>query len=157
MISPTKIMRKRVFAHAQAKMDTIPAAKEISKECRKIDKIMDVLVEVNVGMENSKFGIDSVLLTEFLSEIGEIPNIRVKGLMAIPPISQVPGANTGYFADMNQLFIDIRDKMSDNQNKIDCLSMGMSGDFEDAIAQGATLVRVGTSLFGPRPPMVQTH
>ena len=78
---------------------------------------------------------------------------QVHGLMAIPPISEIPGANRPYFAQMRQLFVDIQEKMSDNQNKIVCLSMGMSGDFEDAIAEGATLVRVGTALFGPRPPI----
>ena len=73
--------------------------------------------------------------------------------MAIPPICTEPGGNRHFFAEMRQLFVDIRSKMSDNQSSIDCLSMGMSGDFQDAIAEGATLVRVGTALFGPRPPM----
>ena len=73
--------------------------------------------------------------------------------MAIPPISTKPGENRRFFAEMRQLFVDIREKMSDNENDIVCLSMGMSGDFEDAIAEGATMVRVGSALFGPRPPM----
>ena len=79
--------------------------------------------------------------------------VRLRGLMAIPPVSAQPGANKPYFAAMRQLFVDIREKMSDNENDIVCLSMGMSGDFEDAIAEGATMVRVGSGLFGPRPPM----
>ena len=79
--------------------------------------------------------------------------VRLRGLMAIPPVSAQPGANKPYFAAMRQLFVDIREKMSDNENDIVCLSMGMSGDFEDAIAEGATMVRVGSALFGPRPPM----
>ena len=79
--------------------------------------------------------------------------VRLRGLMAIPPIAPEPAANRPYFAAMQQLFVDIREKMSDNQSAMDCLSMGMSGDYEEAVAQGATLVRVGTALFGPRPPM----
>ena len=78
-------------------------------------------------------------------------HVRVRGLMAIPPIAAAPGANRLYFSAMRQLFVDIRGKMSDNQYDMDCLSMGMSADFEDAIAEGATLVRVGTAIFGPRP------
>ena len=82
-------------------VDSVRLAKEISKECRKIDKTMDILVEVNVGRENSKFGIDSVLLTEFLSEIGEISNIRVKGLMAIPPICENSDDARRFFSSVN--------------------------------------------------------
>ena len=73
--------------------------------------------------------------------------------MAIPPVSLEIGSNRPYFQAMRQLFVDIKEKMSDNQASIDCLSMGMSGDYADAIAEGSTLVRVGTALFGPRPPM----
>ena len=83
----------------------------------------------------------------------ELGHVRVRGLMAIPPVPAHPEDNRPYFLKMQQLFVDIRREMSDNQCDIDCLSMGMSGDFEDAIAEGATLVRVGTALFGPRPPM----
>ena len=84
---------------------------------------------------------------------GELPGVRLRGLMAIPPISQNPGDNREYFSKLRQLFVDIKGKILDNQTKIDCLSMGMSGDYADAIAEGATLVRVGTALFGPRPPI----
>jgi uncharacterized pyridoxal phosphate-containing UPF0001 family protein len=73
--------------------------------------------------------------------------------MAIPPVAAAPEGNRQFFIKMYQLFVDIRREMLHNQNDFNCLSMGMSGDFEDAIAQGATLVRVGTALFGPRPPM----
>ena len=88
---------------------------------------------------------------------GNLDHVRLRGLMAIPPISPEPGANRPYFAAMRQLFVDIKEKMSDNQTEMDCLSMGMSGDYEDAIREGATLVRVGTALFGPRPPMGAAH
>ena len=83
----------------------------------------------------------------------QLPHVRLRGLMAIPPVSLEIGSNRPYFQAMRQLFVDIKEKMSDNQTSIDCLSMGMSGDYADAIAEGSTLVRVGTALFGPRPPM----
>ena len=73
--------------------------------------------------------------------------------MAIPPIAAAPGDNRKFFQRMHQLFVDIRMEMGDNDSDIDCLSMGMSGDYEDAVREGATLVRVGTALFGPRPPV----
>ena len=130
-------------------VDSVRLAKEISKECKKIDKVMDVLVEVNVGMENSKFGIDSVLLTEFLSEIGEISNIRVKGLMAIPPICENGDDARRFFSNMYKMFLDIKSKNIDNID-MSILSMGMSGDYAQAIEEGATEVRVGSSLFGKR-------
>ncbi len=130
-------------------VDSVRLAKEISKECGKIGKVMDVLVEVNVGMENSKFGIDSVLLSEFLAEIGELSNIRVKGLMAIPPICENPDESRGFFSNMYKMFLDIKDKKIDNID-MQILSMGMSGDYAQAIEEGATQVRVGSSLFGKR-------
>ena len=83
----------------------------------------------------------------------ELPHVRFRGLMAIPPAAAAPGENRPWFRAMRQLYIDIREKMSDNQSDITYLSMGMSGDYADAIAEGSTLIRVGTALFGPRPPM----
>ena len=130
-------------------VDSIRLAKEIGKECAKINKTMDVLVEVNVGMENSKFGIDSVLLGEFMAEIGEIPNIKVKGLMAIPPICENSYEVKRFFSNMYKMFLDIKAKKLDNID-MHTLSMGMSGDFVEAIEEGATEVRVGSSLFGKR-------
>ena len=82
----------------------------------------------------------------------ELPNIRLRGLMAIPPVAGEDG-NRGFFREMHQLFVDIKRKMAHNENDINCLSMGMSGDYMDAVREGATLVRVGTALFGARPPM----
>ena len=130
-------------------VDSVRLAKEISKECEKIGRTMDVLVEVNVGMENSKFGIDSVLLTEFLSEIGEFSNIHVKGLMAIPPICENSEESRRFFSNMYNMFLDIRGKKIDNID-MQILSMGMSGDYAEAIEEGATEVRVGSSMFGKR-------
>ena len=142
---------KQIVEHVSMieSVDSIRLAKEISKECIKINKEMDVLVEVNVGMENSKFGIDSVLLGEFLAEISEIPNIHVKGLMAIPPICESSSEVKQFFSNMYKMFLDIRAKKLDNIC-MHTLSMGMSGDYVEAIEEGATEVRVGSSLFGKR-------
>ncbi len=73
--------------------------------------------------------------------------------MCIPPVAEGPGGNRPFFQETHQLFVDIRNKIEDNKSDINCLSMGMSGDYEDAVREGATLVRVGTALFGPRPPL----
>lgn len=125
----------------------------IDGQAERLGIIQDILLEVNVAREESKGGV----LPENLPALAEAalnrPHVRLRGLMAIPPISTVSGSNRKYFAQMRQILVDIIGKMSDNYSVMDCLSMGMSGDFEDAIAEGATLVRVGTALFGPRPPM----
>ena len=125
----------------------------IHTQADKLDIVQDILFEVNIAGESSKSGCSPELLPQLVQQAAQLPHVRVRGLMAIPPISSAPGANRRYFAQMRQLFIDITQKMSDNQGVMDCLSMGMSADYEDAIAEGATLVRVGTTLFGPRPPI----
>ena len=125
----------------------------IHTQADKLDIVQDILFEVNIAGESSKSGCSPELLPQLVQQAAQLPHVRVRGLMAIPPISSAPGANRRYFAQMRQLFIDITQKMSDNQGVMDCLSMGMSADYEDAIAEGVTLVRVGTALFGPRPPI----
>lgn len=125
----------------------------VHAQADKLGVVQDILLEVNIAREASKGGCLPEELPELLDLAGRLAGVRLRGLMAIPPISTAPGANRRYFEEMRQLFVDIRDKMSDNQCVMDCLSMGMSADYEDAIAEGATLVRVGTALFGPRPPM----
>ena len=124
----------------------------VDRQAEKLGLVQDILLEVNIGGEESKSGCPRSDLPALVELALSSPHVRLRGLMAIPPISTVPGGNRRYFAEMYQLFIDITRKMSDNQSVMDCLSMGMSADFEDAIAEGATLVRVGTALFGPRPP-----
>lgn len=124
----------------------------IDAQAEKLGLVQDILLEVNIAGEESKGGCapaETAALAELAHSCG---HVRLRGLMAIPPISEVPGANRKYFSEMRDLFIDIRGKMTDNQIIMDRLSMGMSADLEDAIAEGATLVRVGTALFGPRPP-----
>ena len=113
----------------------------------------DILLEVNIGREESKSGVLPENLPALAAQAGAMEGIRLRGLMAIPPVAEVPGGNSQYFAEMYQLFIDMREKKYDNEVSIDCLSMGMSDDFEEAIAHGSTLVRIGTALFGKRPPM----
>ena len=125
----------------------------IEAQAEKLGVVQDILLEVNIAGEESKGGCAPADLSWLAEEAQKAAHIRLRGLMAIPPISTVPGANRKYFSEIRNLFVDIMKKMSDNQSVIDCLSMGMSADFEDAIAEGATLVRVGTALFGPRPPM----
>ena len=125
----------------------------IDTQAEKLNIVQDILLEVNIAREESKGGCLPDELPALVARARELKHVRLRGFMAIPPISTTSGANRPYFAKMYQLFVDMGGKISDNQTDMNCLSMGMSGDFEDAIAEGATLVRVGTALFGPRPPM----
>ncbi len=129
----------------------------IDAQAEKMGVCQDILLEVNIGGEESKGGISPQAVHSLAALACSLEHVRLRGLMAIPPICTVPGGNRHFFAEMRQLFVDIRGEISDNQNEFNCLSMGMSGDFEDAIAEGSTLVRVGTALFGPRPPMASAQ
>ena len=115
--------------------------------------MQDILLEVNIAGEESKGGCTPEQARLLAARAAELDHVRFRGLMAIPPAAAAPGENRPWFRAMRQLYIDIREKMSDNQSDITYLSMGMSGDYADAIAEGSTLIRVGTALFGPRPPM----
>lgn len=125
----------------------------IERQAEKLNLVQDVLLEVNIGREESKGGCLPEDLPALARQAMDLPHVRLRGLMAIPPVAAEPGANRSFFAATWQLYVDIRRQIGDNDTDIDCLSMGMSGDYEDAIREGATLVRVGTALFGPRPPM----
>ena len=125
----------------------------IERQAEKLNLVQDVLLEVNIGREESKGGCLPEDLPALARLAMDLPHVRLRGLMAIPPVAAEPGANRRFFAATRQLYVDIRRQIGDNDTDIDCLSMGMSGDYEDAIREGATLVRVGTALFGPRPPM----
>lgn len=124
----------------------------IDKQAAKLGLVQDVLLEVNVGGEESKSGVAPQQVMALAQRALELPNVRLRGLMAIPPVAGEDG-NRGFFREMYQLFVDIRTKIGDNKADVNCLSMGMSGDYMDAVREGATLVRVGTALFGARPPM----
>lgn len=130
-------------------VDSVKLAKEIGKASAKKGIVTDVLVEINIGAEESKFGLDPSRLTEFLHEISEIEAISVKGLMAIPPICDSSEEIRKFFMKMNRMFLDIQEKKLDNIS-MEILSMGMSGDYVEAVLEGATTVRVGSSLFGKR-------
>lgn len=128
---------------------SLKLANEISKQAEKIGKTMDVLLEINIGGEDSKSGFSPEETENALTEIAKLRNISVKGLMAIPPATDLPEEARKYFRNMYKLFIDMRAKNIDNSS-MSVLSMGMSNDFDIAAEEGATLVRVGTALFGKR-------
>ena len=130
-------------------VDSVRLAKEISKQSVRFNKTTDILLEVNVGNEQSKSGFLVEETENAVREIAKLPNICVKGLMAIPPICEKAEDNRKYFSIMYKLFIDIGAKKIDNSN-MDFLSMGMSDDYEVAISEGANIVRVGSALFGKR-------
>ena len=130
-------------------VNSISLLETINKRALALGVVQDVLLEVNIAREESKTGFLPELLPEFLETAGNLPGIRIRGLMAIPPIPKKIGENRVYFAQMRELFIDIGTKKYDNVS-MDFLSMGMSGDFEDAIRAGSNMVRVGTAIFGQR-------
>ena len=142
---------KQVVGHVDLiqSVDRVRLLEAIQAEAAKQGIVQDILLEVNVGNEESKSGFDACEVLPLLEHISDFPNIRVKGLMAIPPISQNSGDNRKFFQEMLQLSVDITAKKYDNVS-VDCLSMGMSDDYEDAIACGSTMIRVGTAIFGAR-------
>ncbi len=130
-------------------VDSERLLKAIDKEAAKQGVRQNILLEVNIGEEASKSGFSAEDILPLVDRIGEFPNVCLKGLMAIPPISYNSGENLKFFQKMFQLSVDIKNKIEDNV-MVDCLSMGMSGDYEDAIAAGSTMIRVGTAIFGAR-------
>ena len=142
---------KQVVGHVDViqSVDRLNLLEAIQKEAAKKGIIQDIFLEVNVGGEESKSGFDPSEVIPLLEHISDYPNIFVRGLMTIPPISEKIGSNRKFFQEMLQLSVDIRTKKYDNVS-VDCLSMGMSDDFEDAVACGSTMVRVGTAIFGAR-------
>ncbi len=130
-------------------VDSIKLANEISKQSLKKGIVTDILVEVNIAGEENKTGLPKEMLSDFLYEISELPAIKVQGLMTIPPFSQNNAQNRKFFSNMYNMYVDIRSKKIHNIN-MDILSMGMSGDYEDAILCGSNLVRIGSAVFGPR-------
>lgn len=130
-------------------VDSIKLAREISKRSEAAGKTTECLIEVNIGDEESKTGLDLSLLMQTLEEISLLPSIKVKGLMTIPPICDDDSQLRKYFSQMNEIFVDIKAKKIDNID-MSILSMGMSGDYEEAVRCGSNLVRVGSAIFGPR-------
>ncbi len=130
-------------------VDSLKLATEISKQSIKNNIDTDILIEVNIGDEESKSGVQKQNLEELLCQISTLSNIKVRGLMTIPPICDKKSEIRKYFSLMNKLFIDIRGKKIDNIS-MDFLSMGMSSDYYEAILEGSNMVRIGSSLFGER-------
>ena len=130
-------------------VDSPELLEAIHRRAAALGVTQDVLLEVNIGGEANKSGVSPEELPALLAAAADYPAVRVRGLMTIPPVEKVPGENQGYFRRMRQLFVDIRGKKYDNISMTE-LSMGMSGDYEDAVRCGATIVRLGTALFGPR-------
>ena len=130
-------------------VDRLPLLEAIDAQARKKGVRQEILLEVNIGAEESKSGFTPDETAQIAAQMGDYPGVFLRGLMAIPPISVEKGDNLRYFQQMYQLFIDISQKKYDNVSMV-CLSMGMSDDYEDAIACGSTMIRVGTAIFGPR-------
>lgn len=130
-------------------VDSLKLAAEVSRQSQLRDKTTEILIEVNIGGEESKSGIDPEKLTELIYQVSELPSIRVKGLMSIPPICDNKQKICKFFDNMHKLFIDIESKKIDNVS-MDLLSMGMSDDYYEAILCGSNMVRVGSALFGAR-------
>ena len=130
-------------------VDSLRLAEEISKEALKKNVEVNILVEVNVANEETKFGTTSQEAIELVDKISKLPGIHIKGLMTIAPYVEDSEENRQYFAQLKQLSVDIITKNIDNVS-MDILSMGMSGDYEVAVEEGATYVRVGTGIFGER-------
>ena len=140
------LIGKVVLIHS---VDSLRLAEQIEHEAAKADIVMPVLIEVNVAEEESKFGTTSEAAMQLVEAVSKLPHIKIRGLMTIAPFTDNPEDNRIYFRKLKQLSVDIKSKNIDNVD-MDELSMGMTGDYEVAIEEGATMVRVGTGIFGKR-------
>lgn len=130
-------------------VDSYELALTIAKKAQQLGVTQNVLIEVNIGREEAKSGVLPECTDELLARLSEMDGIKVRGLMAIPPNIELNPKNIAYFEKMHNLYVDMRSKKYDNVN-IEIMSMGMSGDFEAAIACGSNMVRIGSAIFGPR-------
>ncbi len=130
-------------------LDSYKLGKEISRVSKMKGVVTNVMIEVNIGREENKFGVFEENLTELLKKLSELENLKIRGLMTIPPFNENTYKTRDYFRKMTELFIDIADKKIDNIN-MDFLSMGMSADYIQAIENGANMIRIGSGLFGSR-------
>ena len=146
--------KARQAAHLFAMVETVDRLKlavELNKHATACDRPLDILVQVNVGQEPQKSGIAPQKVEQFLTELGTLQHLRVRGLMAIPPYAEDPEQSRPFFRALKELADHCRGRglFADNTSVV--LSMGMSGDYPVAIEEGATLLRVGTAIFGERP------
>lgn len=130
-------------------VDSLKLAETIEKEAEKHGCTVDILLEVNVAEESSKFGLKTAEVIPFAEKIAQFSHINLRGLMTIAPFVENPEKNRTIFADLHKLYVDIKEKNIDNGN-VSILSMGMTNDYEVAIEEGATMVRIGTGIFGAR-------
>jgi pyridoxal phosphate enzyme (YggS family) len=130
-------------------VDSYKLACEIEKQAAKHDCVMDILIEVNIAEEETKFGLSEEDVINLVKQVAELPHVRIKGLMTVAPYVVDSEENRPFFRKIKQLSVDINNQNIDNVS-MNILSMGMSGDYQVAIEEGATMVRVGTSIFGER-------
>ncbi len=121
---------------------------DVNAQAGKLGIVQDILLEINIGAEEAKSGFPAEAAEDAAAQAKALPNVRLRGLMCIPPVAEEKHGSVPYFEKVYALFVDINKKLYDN--KLDILSMGMSGDYEDAVRCGATMVRVGTAIFGAR-------
>lgn len=140
------IVDKTVLIHS---VDSVHLAKQIEKEAAKRNLTAQILIQVNIAEEETKFGLDTEELLQIIMEISKFPHVHIIGLMTSAPFVADPEENRCYFKKLHELFVDIGKKNIDNVT-MDILSMGMTNDYEVAIEEGATMVRVGTGIFGER-------
>ena len=140
------IVEKAWLIHS---VDSVKLASCIEKEAAKKDVIVPVLIQVNIAEEDTKFGLQKEDTMELIKEVSTYPHVRIKGLMTIAPFVDNPEDNRVHFRNLHQLFIDIKEESIDNVD-MEILSMGMTGDYQVAVEEGATMVRVGTGIFGAR-------
>ena len=140
------IVDKATLIHS---VDSLRLAQQISQEAQKKSVESNILIEVNVAEEESKFGLSTAEVIQMVEEISKLPSVHIKGLMTVAPFTDNPEENRPYFRNLKQLAVDIAEKNIDNVT-MSVLSMGMTGDYEVAIEEGATMVRVGTGIFGAR-------
>ncbi len=129
-------------------VSSLELLEEIDKQAAKRGIVQDILLEVNIGGEESKSGFTPQAVYAAAEKALEYPNVRLRGLMTIPPVEREPHGNMHYFEEVHRLYVDISGNLY--HNSFEYLSMGMSDDFEDAIAAGATMIRVGSAIFGAR-------
>ena len=130
-------------------VDRLKLLQSIQAEAARQGIVQDILLEINIGLEESKSGFAVTDILPLAEKMRDFPNVRLRGLMAIPPICEKSGDNNKFFLEIRQLAVDITAKKYDNVC-VDILSMGMSGDYKDAISCGSTMIRVGTAIFGAR-------
>ena len=141
-----QVIEKAVLIHS---VDSVHLAEKIEKEAAKRNMVKEILLEVNVAEEDSKFGLKMEEVIPTLEIIKTFPHVCVKGLMTIAPFVEDAEENRKYFKELYQLYVDIKTKNIDN-GTVSVLSMGMTGDYEVAVEEGATMIRVGTGIFGSR-------